>query len=1255
MPATRGPISISNRNSFFETGLRFVALLKLLLLLTLIAVAPVSFSAAQVAQYHDLKSIRAVDPSNVPDALVDFEATVTYVGNMHNFLFVQDGQDAIFVHQPQVEDVRLGQRVRVQGRLAKGDLKPIITESSVTILKDGELPPAEKITDIGIEHDSRYLEFEFDILQISVGLTETLLHAKTEAGIDVNIQVLHPNGVRLKHTARMPGSRVKCVGVLGLQITGGAFKKPGSPDNKIAGYRVFCTSPSALKIVNPEELKAYRRSQTVGLASVEKNKLNDGRFNTWGQICLIDNAQPRGMVVCDGDTFMRFDLESVYNLQPGMLLRIGGDKSTDQFCQPHLDITYLYRYGISELSKCEPMTVNRAVTTYLPDRRIAVEGTPLRIERRDDQPYLIIGDERSTIAVNFQDNAMDIFPSLDPSTASKIQVTGVSRPDEQHDFQLVVVRASDASVVERKTPVSRMVAISLIVLAIGCAVGALWIKLLRNQVAQKQQFESIFDNAGCPILVFNGALKIINANQLAADMTGFSKEELRSMSIDQIDNHLPPDKIQSMLAQTMSSQEVAIFPTKIQGKNNRSQDVEVHSRNLAVSNIPEKATHIAIFPDTTERNKYENQLKNARDEAIEANKAKSQFLASMSHELRTPLNGVIGMTQLLASTELTSIQADYLAACRTSGETLLTVIGDVLDFSKMEACKLELAPQETELIPFIESIVQATSLQQKTQSIDLACFVDPSLSRAVMVDSNRFRQVMFNLIGNAIKFTSEGSITISARCREMSSEYADIQFVVADTGVGIPEDRISSLFEAFEQCDSSTTREYGGTGLGLTICKQIVDLMDGTISVESAEGVGSTFIVEVRLPFANSEVGMLDDKNGFEDVQTKHRVAVLGVSVPVAELLHEMFVAHNVDASFFEEHEVVSQGKFDVILWNTIGDANSIGELLLKQPQLLSENASLILPIIPANSAVEHHQWDNLGTREPLHKPFSQTRLLNALDSGRAYQSQVSADRRLSNKFPDRVIRILLCEDISINQMFVSELCRRSGMECVLCDNGQVGIDTLRNDARFDVIFMDCQMPVVDGFEATRIIREMSEDGLIPRIPIVALTASAVAGDREKCLAAGMDDYLIKPFKIDSFLDKVHTHAAPSPETQVTTLDKIRPNTPIFDQDELVSQFNDHAFAIKIASEFAELLPGYQVDLQKSLEEQDVANTISVAHRLKGSAGTVKAERIHSLASEMESTARDGQLDQLETQTLEMLQEFKSFAATVHRESLALE
>ena len=364
--------------------------------------------------------------------------------------------------------------------------------------------------------------------------------------------------------------------------------------------------------------------------------------------------------------------------------------------------------------------------------------------------------------------------------------------------------------------------------------------------------------------------------------------------------------------------------------------------------------------------------------------------------------------------------------------------------------------------------MRATGLQQKTQDIDLASFVDPRLSRAVMVDSDRFRQVMFNLIGNAAKFTSQGSITVAARCDKATSQYADVQFVVADTGIGIPADRISSLFEAFEQCDSSTTREYGGSGLGLAICKQIVDLMGGKILVESSEGVGSKFTVEVRLPFATSENKNQQCKLGFADASERPRVAVMGMSNSISKLLRETFIAYKIEASFFGNHDVLPDGKFDVFLFNSDGNSDAAGKMLERQTAISSDDAPVLIPVIPTNHDFQAQQWESLVVEKPLHQPFSQTRLLQALKLELIDDEQPETKHLPLPKVHDRVLRILLCEDAPVNQMFVKEICRGAGIECVVCDNGKCAIDTLQRDDQFDVIFMDCQMPIMDGFETTK-------------------------------------------------------------------------------------------------------------------------------------------------------------------------------------------
>ena len=1204
---------------------------------------------AQDHTYRSLKSIRALNPNDVPAAAVDFEATVTYVDAMREFIFVQDGQDAIFVHRPDFADLTPSQVVRVRGRLAKGDLLPIVADPVVTLIGDGNPPTSTKVDEIGTEHDCRYLDFEFKILQTRVGATATSLYAKTESNKNVCIEVQHrDDGTPLPNVSTIAGSRVQFSGVLGLEIDGGAFREPGQIGNAIKGYRIFCGSPENLKIVSKDNKGADSKpAQTVALSFLEQDSFSEGRFLTFGQICLIDYSEPKGFVISDGSTFKRFELQSTSGLEPGMVVRVGGRKIIESNAQSQFEVDYLRHLTLSEFPSLEPTSVHSAVKTFAPDRRIAVEGMPLRVEERDNGPHLILGDGNSTIAVQFQDAAIDSLASLDPSIAGKVRIAGVTKTDDQSDLKLVVARPDDALLLESKTSVSRMVAIGLGSLLAICALAGIWIKLLKSQVAQKQRFECIFDNAGCPIIVFNGNLQIIDANQLAADLVGYSKDQMRKMSVPQIDPYIAKDQVMGMLAHTMSTGEVAVFPSSVQTKDKRQLDVEVRCKNLNASKDPNKATFIAIFPDITERKKYEEELKAARDEAIKANQAKSEFVASMSHELRTPLNGVIGMTQLLESTELTPTQADYLAACRGSGETLLTVIGDVLDFSKMEAGKMELEPQETELIPFVENVVRATSLQPGTRHVDLASFVDPRLGhRSVMVDSDRLRQVLFNIIGNAAKFTSKGSITLTAKCGEITDEYADVRFVVSDTGIGIPQDKIEGLFEAFEQCDSSTTRQYGGTGLGLTICRQIVQLMGGEIYAQSVEGEGSDFIFEIRLPFSSKESS--NDTGNVEVVSTKQRLAVVGMSDPISNILREMFDAYQVNASFFSVTDQLPKGEFDVVLLNNKGDVEPVAQYIDQQPALLSKDVPMFIPVVPPNCVVEQQQWDSQGVEAPIFKPFTQTRfvkpVLSRQERGDSLETQ-------SISAANRALRVMICEDNTVNQMFAKEICRRAGIEVVICGDGQIGIDTLDSDSDFDAIFMDCHMPVMDGFEAAGKIKEMMKKGSIPKLPVIALTANALAGDREKCLEAGMDDYLTKPFVIKDFLEKIQAHTTEPAKAKQAKTAPAQSGAPIFDIEKLTNQFDDRSFALDIASHFVSTFPEYREELEECLNHQDAKQTLSLAHRLKGSAATVKADRITSLAFEMESAAQDDQLDQIQAQVSELLAEFENFISAVRDES----
>ena len=307
----------------------------------------------------------------------------------------------------------------------------------------------------------------------------------------------------------------------------------------------------------------------------------------------------------------------------------------------------------------------------------------------------------------------------------------------------------------------------------------------------------------------------------------------------------------------------------------------------------------------------------------------------------------------------------------------------------------------------------------------------------------------------------------------------------------------------------------------------------------------------------------------------------------------------------------------------------------------------------PANCIVDAQQWESHGAAKPIYKPFAQTRFLQPVVARQERGQKREVDRVSSTELPKRDLRVLICEDNTVNQMFAKEICRKANIQVVVSDNGQAGIEVLLQDTNFDAIFMDCQMPIMDGFQAARKIREMTNQGSIPKIPVIALTANALASDREKCLESGMDDYLTKPFEIGDFLGKLNAHTSTPANVDHANSSQTQSDTLVFDIDKLVSQFNDRDFALQIAEHFASTFPGHQADLRKCLKQQDPQQALSVAHRLKGSAATVSADRISKIAVEIELAARECQLEQIQTQLGELLSEFENFANAVRDESTA--
>ncbi|GAB6068803.1 hypothetical protein JCM13664_21240 [Methylothermus subterraneus] len=600
----------------------------------------------------------------------------------------------------------------------------------------------------------------------------------------------------------------------------------------------------------------------------------------------------------------------------------------------------------------------------------------------------------------------------------------------------------------------------------------------------------------------------------------------------------------------------------------------------------------------------------ARDEALKAAQAKAAFLANMSHEIRTPMNGVLGMLELLKDTPLTSEQRDLVETAAASAEALLDILNDILDFSKLEAGKLELEQVPFDLIHLVEETVAALAPRAHSKGLELNLILPPAFPAHRLGDPTRIRQVLSNLLGNAIKFTERGEVTV-----EVMDLGGRVRFQVQDTGIGIPPEAQARLFQPFTQADASTTRRFGGTGLGLAICRQLVEAMGGRIGVKSAEGQGSVFTFELPLKtagvttapaspqFAGKSALVVDDNATNRRLLTSY-LEHLGFAVETA--------ADGLQAlAWLTTHEppelIVLDGHMPGL------DGVALAKALLAIPKLAAAKRLLLT----SGTWLDSQQRQEAKIDACLLKPVRRTRLIEALTQLFA-ESEGAAPPPLAAAPAWPKARVLAVEDNPVNQKVIAKLLAGFGVTFKLAANGQEALAILDKE-RFDLVLMDCQMPVLDGYQATRALRARERAQNLPPTPVVALTAHAGADEREKCLACGMDEYLAKPLTrrgLEQMLGRflATPKAAPSPAQ--------------FDRDLALRHLDgDEALLEELIALFVDEAPKRLEALKAAQQSADLEALQAAAHALKGMAAQIGALRLKEEAAALEQAAKQGQGD----------------------------
>ncbi len=758
----------------------------------------------------------------------------------------------------------------------------------------------------------------------------------------------------------------------------------------------------------------------------------------------------------------------------------------------------------------------------------------------------------------------------------------------------------------------------------------------------EEKYRSIFENATEGFFQSTPDGRLITVNPAMVRFMGYAseKEILESITNVKTQFYVNPRDRDEFRRKIETEGSVRSFETRFYRKDGNIIDVSLNARLIRDEN-GSPLFYEGMFQDITQRKRSE-ELKIAKEAAEAATKAKSNFLANMSHEIRTPMNAIIGLTELALKTDLDPRLEDYLGKIHTSAHSLLGIINDILDFSKIEAGRLELECRSFSLRTVMDSLSDIFSGRVAEKGIEMAICIAPDVPCALMGDSLRLSQILINLTGNAVKFTSKGEVVVRASLIRAEEKKVRLRFEISDTGIGIDRDFLPFLFTSFSQADASTTRKYGGTGLGLTICKELVRMMNGDICAESEGGKGSIF-------YFTAEFG-LESGNGnrpspVPERLRSRRILVVDNNQTSRHIYSEMLNSFSCTAvSAGSAEEAIEKLKhapdaepYDAVLldWRMPGTDGITATEQIRQTPGISEIPVIMMTAFGREEIMQRAQA--AGASAFLIKPVKQSVLFDTLmdifnQEGTGRDATVQSSERKKNSWKNflRGRQILLVEDNLINQQVATEILQAAGAVVKTADNGAAALESLRISA-WDAVLMDVQMPGLDGYQTSRLIRENPQ---WRELPIIAMTAHAMKGDREKCLEAGMNDYVTKPIDTGRLFSVLSQWVLPSGDTVPETGDSILPESaaegsetvpeavPGIDIGAAIRRIRNWKLLIRLLRDFAETHADAARDIRQAVRKKDWETAFRSAHNIKGVAGNLSAGELYRTALDLENCLR---------------------------------